>query len=117
MNNPSQQAGRSILDGVRESLQQERSAHGDDQRLRGFTSAAGIALRRIQEKIDAFREQMKGSGLTKAEQVIYAQLEELKSEIEADCDGYWRGTGVDWRPRKPIAQGTVRRTGEPQSSN
>ncbi|WP_214516611.1 hypothetical protein [Rhodococcus qingshengii] len=110
-----QQAGQFALDVVRESAQQTLSARGGDQHRRGFTSAAGITLRRIQGKIDALREQMKGSGLTKAEQAIYAQLEELKSEIEADCDGYWRGTGVDWRPRKPIAKGTVRPAGESQS--
>jgi hypothetical protein len=67
------------------------------------------------KKIDAFKKQMKGSGLTRAEQASYAQLEELKSEIEADCDRYWRGSGVDWRAPKPVAKRAVRPTGESQS--
>lgn len=111
MNNPIQQAGQVALEAARETTR----GYGDDQRLRGFTSAASIALRRMQERIDAFSEQMRESGLTKAEQAFYLQLEDLKAEIEADCDRYWIGTGVDWRPRKPIAKGTVRRTGESQS--
>jgi hypothetical protein len=108
------QAGHFVHDAVREGARQRLSEHGDDKFRRGFSNAAGLALRRIQEKIDAFKEQMKGPGLTKAEQAIYAQLDELKSEIEADCDRYWRGSGVDWRPPKQIAKRVVRRTDEPQ---
>lgn len=49
---------------------------------------------------------MKGPGLSKVEQASYVRLDELKSEIEADYDRYWRGSGVDRRPLKPVAQGT-----------
>ena len=45
---------------------------------------------------------MKGPGLSKSEQANYAQLDELKSEIEAECDRYWRGSGIDWRPLKRL---------------
>ena len=115
MNDHIQQAGQFVKDAVRDSARQARSDHGDAMYQRGFTSAAGIILRRIQERIDGFREQMKGPGLTKAEQAIYAQLDELKSEIEADCDRYWQGSGVDWRPLKPVAKAVIRQTGEPAS--
>lgn len=93
------------------------SDHHDDGRIRGFSSAAGIALLRIQEKLDAYREQMKGPGLSKSEQASYAQLDELKSEIEAEYDRYWRGSGIDWRPLKPVAKGTVRRPIESKSDD
>ena len=115
MSNRMQQVSQFALDAVRESARQARSDHGDDQHRKGFTSSAGIALRRIQEKLDAFREQMKGAGLTKAEQAVYAQLEELKSEIEADYDRYWRGSDIDWRPPKPVAKGVIRPAEEPQA--
>lgn len=75
----------------------------------------GIALRQIQKRLDDLREQMKGKGLSQAEQAFYAHLDELKSEIEADCDRYWRGSGVDWRPLKPVAKAVIRRTDETRS--
>lgn len=115
MNNRMQQVGQFALDTVRESARQTMNNHGDDRYRAGFTRAAGITLRRVQEKLDAFREQMKGAGLTKAEQTVYAQLEELKSEVEADYDRYWRDSGVDWRPPTPMAKGTVRRREESKS--
>ena len=40
----------------RESAQRTLNDHSDDGHLRGFTSAADIALHCIQEKIDAFKE-------------------------------------------------------------
>lgn len=58
---------------------------------------------------------MKSPGLNKAEQAIYAQLEELKSEVESDFDRYWRGSGVDWRPLKPVTTGVIRSTDAPES--
>lgn len=109
------QAGQFVMDAVRDSAQQTMNDHGDARYQRGFTSATGIALRHIQEKLDGFREQMKGPGLSQAEQAIYAHLDELKSEIEADCDRYWQGSGVDWRPLKPVAKAVIRRADEPES--
>ncbi len=46
---------------------------------------------------------------------FYAHLDEVKSEIEADCDRYWRGSGVDWRPPKPVAKAVIRRADEKRS--
>lgn len=74
-----QKAGEFLRDAAQESARQVLSDHHDDGRIRGFSSAAGIALLRIQEKLDAYREQMKGPGLSKSEQASYAQLDELKS--------------------------------------
>lgn len=105
-------AGQFISDTVRDSVQETMSAHGDARFERGFSAAAGIALRQIQKRLDDLREQMKGKGLSQAEQAFYAHLDELKSEIEADCDRYWRGSGVDWRPPKPVAKAVIRRTDE-----
>ncbi len=101
------QAGQIVVDAVRDSAQQAMSDHGEASLQRGFTAAAGIALRQIQEKLDGLREQMKSAGLSQSEQLIYAHLDELKSEIEADCDRYWRGSGVDWRPLKPVAKAAI----------
>lgn len=117
MNSHFQKAGEFLRDTAQESARQVLSDHRDDGNIRGFTSAAGIALRRIQEKLDAYREQMKGPGLSKSEQANYAQLDELKSEIEAECDRYWRGSGIDWRPLKPVAKGVVKRADESQSDD
>lgn len=97
------QAGQFVVDAVRDSAQQTMSTHGDVRLQHGFTAAAGIALRQIQMRLDGLREQMKSGGLSQAEQAIYAHLDELKSEIEDDCDRYWRGSGVDWRPLKQVA--------------
>ncbi|MGC4855283.1 hypothetical protein ACLQ24_18305 [Micromonospora sp. DT4] len=105
-------AGRFIMDAVRDSVQDTMNDHGDAHFERGFSAAAGIALRQIQKRLDDLREQMKGKGLSQAEQAFYAHLDELKSEIEADCDRYWRGSGVDWRPLKPVAKAVIRRTDE-----
>lgn len=102
---------------MQESARQVLGDHHNDGHIRGFSSAAGIALRRIQEKLDAYKEQMKGPGLSKSEQARYAQLDELKSEIEAECDRYWRGSGIDWRPLKPVAKGVVKRANESQSDD
>ncbi|KAA6437962.1 hypothetical protein FQ330_00250 [Agrococcus sediminis] len=109
MNDRIRQAGEFLRDTVQQATRQALSDHDDAMLRRGFTSAAGITVRRIQEMLDASKEQMKSTGLTKAEQAQYAQLEELKSGLEADYDRYWQGTGVDWRPLKPIAKGIVRR--------
>ena len=110
MNDRIRQAGR-FIQGAAQQTFRDRD---DDMQRKGFTSAAGISLRRIQEKLDLFKEQMKGPGLTKAEQMVYTQLDELKSEIEADFDRYWRRSGVDWRPPKPVAKGVIKQPGSPQ---
>lgn len=104
------------MEGVRDSAQQTMRDHGETRFQRGFTAAAGITLRKMQEKLDDLREQMKGAGLSQAEQAIYAHLDELKAEIEAECDLYWRGTGVDWRPIKPVAKAKIvmRQADEPE---
>jgi hypothetical protein len=113
VNDRIRQLGRFIQGTVKESAQQTLRDHGDEEHRNGFTRAAGISLRQIQEKIDSFKEQMKGPGLTKAEQLVYNQLDELKSELEAGFDRYWRDTGVDWRPPKPIAK-VVKQPGKSQ---
>lgn len=109
------QAGEWVLGVVRDSAQETMRDHGDVQYQRGFTRGAGITLSRIQDKLDVLREQMKGAGLGKADQAIYAHLDELKSEIEADCDRYWRGSGVDWRPSKPVAKALNHRAHPPEA--
>lgn len=106
------QTGQFLKDAVQESTRQTLSNHGDEQHQKGFRSAAGISLRLIDQKIDAFKEQMKGPGLSKTEQAIYAHLDELKSDIEANFERYWRGSGVNWRPPKPIAKGVLRKPEE-----
>ncbi len=60
---------------------------------------------------------MKGPGLSAPEQASYALLEELKSEIELECDRYWRRSGIDWRPLNPVAKGFVKRANESHSGN
>ena len=117
MNDHIRRAGQFVQEAVHESARQARSDYGDAMRQRGFTTAAGITQGRIQQKIDGFREQMKGPGLTKTEQAIYAQLNELQSEIEADYDLYWRGSGLDWRPSKPVAKGVIRQTGDSEEQD
>jgi len=109
------EAGQVVVDAVRDSVQGAMSDHGDARFVRGFSAAAGIGLGQIQKRLDDLREQMKGKGLSQAEQAFYAHLDELKSEIEADCDRYWRGSGVDWRPLKPVAKAVIRRTDETRS--
>ena len=88
-------AGQFIRDTVRDSVQETMSDHGDAQFEDGFSTAAGIALRQIQKRLDDLKEQMKGKGLSQAEQAVYAHLDELKSEIKVDYDRYWRDRGVD----------------------
>lgn len=112
---PIRQAGQFVLEAVRDSARQNRGDHGEDQHRRGFTSAIGITFQHIEEKLDGFKEQMKGPGLSQAEQALYAHLDELKSEIEAECDYYWQDTGVDWRPIKPVAKAILRRAEEPEA--
>ena len=97
-------AGRAVMDAARESLRQSMAEHGDARFQRGFTSAAGIALRQLDEKLEGFRGRMKSGELTSTEQAIYAHLDELKSEIEANCDRFWGDSGVDWRPLTPVAR-------------
>lgn len=109
------QAAQIVIDAVRDSAQQAMSDHGDAGLQRGFTAAAGIALRQLHERLDGLRGQMKSAGLSQSEQAIYAHLDELKSEIEADCDRYWRGSGVDWRPMKPVAKAVIRQADEQAS--
>lgn len=111
------QAGQFVVDAVRDSAHHAMSDHGDAEHQRGFTSAIGITLRHIQEKLDGFRVQMKGSGLSQTEQAVYAYMDELRSEIEADCDRYWRSTGVDWRPLKPVTTSVIHHSGEPQHAS
>lgn len=111
---PIRHAGQFVLDAVRDSSQQAMSARGEERFQRGFAAAASIALRQIQEKLDPLREKMKSEGLSTSEQATYAYLDELKSEIEADCDHYWRDTGVDWRPLKPVAKAVIPRTDQQQ---
>ncbi|PTT69620.1 hypothetical protein DBR22_03260 [Arthrobacter sp. HMWF013] len=97
---------------VQESNRQVLNDHGDDQHRKGFSRAASISLRLVQDEIDVLKEQMTGPGLSKSEQALYAHLDELKSKIESDFDRYWRGSGIDWRPRKPVVNAVARQTEE-----
>lgn len=106
------QAGQIVVDTVRDSAREVLSEEGDYKFQRGFTSAAGIALRTLQAKLDDLRDQMKGPGLSQGDQAVYANLEELRIKIEAECDRFWHGTNVDWRPIKPVAKGRFRGTKE-----
>lgn len=106
------QAGQFVQGAVQDSVNQRVRERGDDMQRRGFSSAMGIVFREIDAQLDSFKEQMVGAGLPKTEQAVYVQLDRLKSKIETECDRYWRGTGVDWRPIKPIAKGVVRRREE-----
>ena len=116
MNNHIRQLGKFVMESFQESARQETRDHSYAGHKKGFTSAAGITLRHIQEKLDVFKEQMKSTGLNKVEQAVYAQLHELKSEIEADYDHYWRESDVDWRPRKPLAKAVARQRTEESMS-
>lgn len=110
------QASQFVYDTLSESARQVVNERADLAHRQGFTRAAAITLRHVDEKIDALKEQMKGSAdLTKAELAIYAQLDELKSEIEADWIRYWRSGGVDWRPPKAVKGVVMRQTGESSS--
>lgn len=117
MNDRIVQARDFVREAVQEPVGQRSQERYKDGFRRGFSSAAGITLRQIQERLDVFKEQMKGSGLTKVEQAVYVQLDELKSKIEADYDDFWRASGTDWRPIKPVAKGVVRRTEESLSED
>ena len=56
MSNQFQKAGEFLRDAVQEPTRQVLSDHHYDGHIGGFSRAAGIALRRIQEKLDAYRE-------------------------------------------------------------
>ncbi|WP_248146297.1 hypothetical protein [Microbacterium aoyamense] len=108
--------GEFVGDALQEGARQAKAEIRDSAHREGFTSAAGITLRRVEHELDALRKRMKGEGpkLTQADLAVYAELEELRADIEAEFDRYWRGSGIDWRPRKPVAQGVVRRVHEPE---
>ncbi|MFF5291910.1 hypothetical protein [Paractinoplanes globisporus] len=106
-------AGQFLMDTVRDAVQERESARGDEGFEDGFSAAAGIALRQVQKRLDDLREQMKGKGLSQAQQAFYAHLDELKSEIEAGYDRCWAGSGLDWRPS--VAKAGIRRPGETRS--
>ncbi|MFD1375462.1 hypothetical protein ACFQ4U_03755 [Micrococcus antarcticus] len=112
MNDHIWQKGKHIADTVLETSRRAFKTELEDRHRVGFTRAASMTLRLIQEKLAVFQKQMKGPGLNKGEQAVYAQLSELKSEIEAEYDRYWQGTGVDWRPSKPVVKGVIRKTKE-----
>jgi hypothetical protein len=107
VNDRIRKAGEFVRDAVVESAQQRASDRDLEMQVRGFKGAAAITLRLIEDKIDTFTERMKGPGLNKSEQAAYAALLDLRSEIEADCDRYWRDYAVDWRPLKRVVKGKV----------
>jgi hypothetical protein len=117
VNDRIKEAGQFLKDAAQESVRHAVIEHGEDVQRRGFSAAVGIALRRIDAELDALRQQMTGQGLTKADQAVYAQLVKLKSQVEADCEKYWRDSGVEWRPAKPVVKGVVRRTENPQAQD
>lgn len=102
-----QEVGRRIYERYQDDRDEERRAHNMEMQRRGFQSSAGITFRLIDGKLDAFKEQMKGPGLTKADQAAYAALDELKAEIETASDAFWKEVGADWRPIKPVVKGKV----------
>ncbi|GAA1440712.1 hypothetical protein [Leifsonia poae] len=106
--------GEFVGDALQEGARQAKAEIRDNAHRQGFTSAAGITLRRVDDELDALRNRMKGEGpkLTQTDLVFYAKLEELKTDIEAEFDQFWRGSGIDWRPRKTLVKGVVRRVPE-----
>lgn len=113
VNDRIRQAGRFLHGTFQEAAQKTVRDHGDEEHRKGFTRAAAISLGQIQEKLDSLKERMNAPGLTKAEQLVFNQLDELKSEIEDGFDRYWRSTDVDWRLPRPIAK-VVKRPGKSQ---
>jgi hypothetical protein len=111
------QAGEFAWDAFQKGARQAGSDLRDGARREGFSSAAGIALSRIEDSLDALKERMRGNGpsMTEADLALFAHLDDLKSEIEVSYDRYWRGSGVQWRPPKAVAKGIVRRTQEPEA--
>lgn len=87
-------AGRFLQDARQQAIQEHDAAVFEE----GFMNAASISLYRIQKRIDGFKKQMKDSSLSKTEQLMLVQLEEIKSEIEKEFDQFCSGTGMDWRP-------------------
>lgn len=106
--------GEFVGDALQEGARQAKADIRDNAHREGFTSAAGIILRRVEDELDALKKRMKGQGpkLTQTDLVFYAELEELKADIVTEFDRYWRGSGIDWRPLKPVAKGVVRRDQE-----
>lgn len=113
--NQIERLAQEALGAVQSTARQGRREYGDEQFVRGFKAAAGISLRRVEEKLDAFQEQMKAAKIPKADLPVYAALVDLKSEFEAEYDRFWRNTDVDWRPTRPVVTGVVRRRTDPLS--
>src|SRR4029453_3606197 len=61
-------AGQFLMDAPGDSVQEGMSDPGGARSAAGFREAAGIALRQIQGRLDDLREQMKGKGLSHAQQ-------------------------------------------------
>lgn len=101
-------AGEFVAGAVRDSARQAMQGHGEAEFQKGFTCAAKFSLRLIQKKLEELRDQMKGPGLSQAEQAVYAHLDELKFEIEAEYDHFWHNHGIDWRPQKPLVKARMR---------
>ena len=107
MSNRIHELGQSALDIAQDAARQVMSNHEDAVFQKGFTSSARITLNLIDQRIESYRAQMRGAGLSRAEQSAYAVLVALRSEITDRFDGYWDGTGIDWRPREALAKASL----------
>lgn len=104
------QFGQFVGDSLQEGARRAGSDARHDARSGGFAEAAAISLRQIGNRLDAFTERMSGNGpsLTKGEQEVYAALMSLRDELEAGFDKFWEGSGVDWRPPRPLVRAKLR---------
>lgn len=112
MNDRIQRPGKSVLDTMKDSAREVIKDQADEKYRIGFSRSAQIALRHLEDKLDTLKETMKDRGLSKAEQLLYAHLDELRIDIETSYDRYWQGNGAAWRLPKPVAKPLVKNSGE-----
>ena len=102
------QTGRDLLDAFRDRMREGRSAYGQEEFREGFSAAAVITQQRLRERIDDLKAQLRTGSLTKADQLLLSELDELETSIEAGFDQFWADTDMDWRPRGPFANAADR---------
>ena len=76
-------AGKLVLDEGKEILREVENNHFDDAFYRGYDRASRVCIKHISHKVGTLRKQIKeGKYLSKEDQFLMVQLEDLQREIE-----------------------------------
>lgn len=85
-----------FLSDILQRVRADAHARVDEGFVQGFNEAANVCVNAVSARFDAVMKRIApGSSLSEAEQLLLAELNTLKAEMEADLRAFWQEADHD----------------------